>query len=335
MKILMVAKDASTLRPGTGAFSRMEAYRKLVDDLRIVSIDSRGIFVDPQGLRGFKPDLVTAQDPFETGLLAIFLAWWYGASCELQVHTDFLSSFFGDSLRNKVRIKIGKWTLPRADCIRVVSKRIKASLAQISPDLASRARVLPIAVDFELQKAAPIVTDLRKKYPGFKKRILMASRLTREKDISLALRVFPRILSEHPSTALIIVGEGPFASVLKNEVVRLGIEKNVFFEPWSSDLPSYYKTADLYLLTSLYEGYSLALLEAATCECQIVSSDVGCVGYELDRDSIDVFVPHDEESLHSALRTAIQVKKTPHITEQLLSKEQFLKSMKNNWHSCS
>ena len=42
-----------------------------------------------------------------------------------------------------------------------------------------------------------------------------------------------------------------------------------------TDLPSYYKTADLFLAASLYEGYGMALVEAQAADCPIISTDVG------------------------------------------------------------
>ena len=43
----------------------------------------------------------------------------------------------------------------------------------------------------------------------------------------------------------------------------------------SRDIFSYYKTADVFLSTSLYEGYGMSMVEAYTANCSIVSTDAG------------------------------------------------------------
>ena len=74
---------------------------------------------------------------------------------------------------------------------------------------------------------------------------------------------------------LLIVGSGPEEGSLKCKVESLKLVEQIKFEPWSNDLPSYYKTADLFLLTSFYEGYGMTLVEANACGCPIVATDVG------------------------------------------------------------
>ncbi len=54
------------------------------------------------------------------------------------------------------------------------------------------------------------------------------------------------------------------------------IKANVIFEPWTDDLVSYYKTADLFLLTSNHEGYGMSVVEAMAAGCPLIMTDVGC-----------------------------------------------------------
>jgi glycosyltransferase involved in cell wall biosynthesis len=84
-----------------------------------------------------------------------------------------------------------------------------------------------------------------------------------------------KLLKNYPKTGLVIVGDGP----MKNRLARFawwkGVSNNVAFEPWQNDLVSYYKTANLFLQTSVFEGFGLALLEAVASGLPSVSSDVG------------------------------------------------------------
>lgn len=65
-----------------------------------------------------------------------------------------------------------------------------------------------------------------------------------------------------------VVGSGP---------EKLKKVKNVVLENWvdQETLFSYYKTADIFLSTSLYEGYGMSMVEARAAGCPIVATDAG------------------------------------------------------------
>jgi glycosyltransferase involved in cell wall biosynthesis len=217
---------------------------------------------------------VTCQDPFETGLVGALIKNREPVSLELQIHTDIGSPYFQNfNFLNKIRTLISKYTLPRADHIRAVSYRIQEYVRMyVDP---SRITVKPIAVDVERIKNAPITINLHSKYPQFSKICLMASRLEPEKNTMLALEAWSKVLQSAPDAGLVIVGSGSEEQKLKRYVIEKGMEKSVVFEGWQDDMASYYKSCDVFLVTSLYEGYGMTLIEAQAAGCKIVSTDVG------------------------------------------------------------
>ncbi|MBI2097858.1 MAG: glycosyltransferase family 4 protein [Candidatus Vogelbacteria bacterium] len=224
--------------------------------------------------RGIGIEVVSGQDPFECGLAAWFVSRRLAAKLQLQIHTDFLNPYFWhESFLNKIRVLLARFLLPRADSVRVVSRMIADSLQSAGCRIKANPVILPVFVDVGKIKNSPIKTDLRKKYPQFDKIILMASRFTREKNIGLAIEAMHEIVKFRPKTGLVIVGDGSEEKKLKAKSYKL--KANVIFEPWTDDLASYYKTADLFLVTSLYEGYGRTIIEALACGCQVVSTDVG------------------------------------------------------------
>lgn len=217
---------------------------------------------------------VTCQDPFETGLVGALVKSRHPVRLELQIHTDLGSvNFQKFNFLNRIRMLISKFTLGKADKVRVVSKRIRDYVAMRTDP--SKIEVRPIFVDVEKIKSTPITVDLHKKYPQFSKIVLVASRLEPEKNISLAIQGFKLVLEKIPQAGLIVVGAGSEEGKLKNLVKTLGINNSVVFEGWQNDLASYYKTSDCFLVTSLYEGYGMTFVEANTVGCKIVSVDVG------------------------------------------------------------
>jgi glycosyltransferase involved in cell wall biosynthesis len=230
---------------------------------------------------------------------------------QIQIHTDVFSPYFWrESFLNKIRVLLAKFLLPKADGIRVVSERIKQSLTAKNLELKAEPVVLPIFVDTKKIQSAKIKTDLHKKYPGYDFIILMASRLTKEKNIGLAIEAMKEILSAKRLTLnplLLLVGDGPEENNLKSKSSQL--KANVAFEPWTTDLASYYKTADLFLLTSNYEGYGRTVIEAMAAGCPVVMTDVGLAG-ELLIDELDgLMVPvGDKAALAGAIYEIIENK---------------------------
>lgn len=305
MKLLMISTDRKTFEKGSAVAQRQVLYAKNFEEVHIIVFAKRNeeadfketalapnIWVYPT--RSFSRWMyvfdalklgrfitekrgitdITCQDPFETGLVGALVKSRHPVRLELQIHVDLGSRYFQrSSFLNKIRMFISKFTLARADKIRVVSKRIRDYVAMIVEP--SMIEVRPIAIDEEKIINSPITTDLHKKYPQFEKIVLMASRLEPEKNISLAIESFKAVLEKMPKAGLVIVGSGSEEMKLKSSVKNLCLDKSVIFEGWQNDLASYYKTSDCFLLTSLYEGYGMTLAEAHIAGCKIVSTDVG------------------------------------------------------------
>lgn len=307
--------------------------------------------------------LITSQDPFETGLVGWLIKRKFRLPLQLQVHTDFLSLYFwNESLLNKIRVLLAKFLVPRADGIRAVSQRIKNSLLQVSsfnPERsgqASKINVLPIYVDIEEIKKTPITESLRDKYSQFDFIILMASRLSKEKNIGLAIHALYdanlRMRANNMNNAnkknigLIIVGDGPEREALKFRVSGFKLRENVVFEKWADfkTLISYYKTADLFLLTSNYEGYGMTILEAMAAGCPVLMTDVGIANEILINKKDGFVVPvGNKQELTKALLDLIadrELRKNFTVNSDKIvnfrpSYEEYLRNYYNSWMSCA
>jgi len=230
---------------------------------------------------------ITCQDASLTAMAGISLKKRFGLPLEIQIHEDIGSPNYPFNITNKIRKALALSYIPKADSIRVVSERIMKYLIETVGIDSAKITIRPIAVDTNSIKSTPIDSrnDLHAKYPQFKKIILMASRLEKEKNIPLALEAFKEVVQKLPKTGLIIVGKGSQKARLQGLAKGRGSNgwnepqalNQVIFEDWAdkATLVSYYKTADLFLNTSLFEGYGMALVEAKAAGCKIVSTDVG------------------------------------------------------------
>ncbi|MDP3934627.1 MAG: glycosyltransferase family 4 protein [Candidatus Giovannonibacteria bacterium] len=340
MKVLMISGDSGVLDSKSETGKRTEEYRQILGTLDVLLAYGSvfrfvGAFFAGLGmLRRGKYDIITAQDA-EHSLLAWFFSSLFRVPWQMQIHTDIMSPYFvQSSVLNKMRVWLAKFLVPRADGVRVVSNRIKQSLVKFNKDLdkSDKITVLPVFVDTEKIKSMPVKTDLHIKYPG-RFIILMASRITREKNIGLAIEaVSSRLIRENKRITLLVVGDGPEIENLKFKTYKLGLNDSVIFEPRTDDLISYYKTCDLFLLTSNYEGYGMTLVEAASAGVKIVSSDVGIAPEILEPENIFKVGDKNDlaEKLHSALNQRLLFPKP--LTAQ--TKEDYLALYKESLEQC-
>jgi glycosyltransferase involved in cell wall biosynthesis len=99
-------------------------------------------------------------------------------------------------------------------------------------------------------------------------------RLTRQKAFDVALSAFSAVLRKCPNAVLAIVGDGPLKPFLIKRATRAGIDHAV---RWCGavDGAEAMSAFDISLLTSEYEGFPYALLEALAAGLPIVTTDVG------------------------------------------------------------
>ena len=83
------------------------------------------------------------------------------------------------------------------------------------------------------------------------------------------------VLKLHPKTKLLVVGQGDLEDSLKRQAVELDIGHAVSFLGLRNDVPHILAALDLFVLPSLSEGLSVALLEAMSATVPVVASRVG------------------------------------------------------------
>lgn len=86
---------------------------------------------------------------------------------------------------------------------------------------------------------------------------------------------FQSIVSVRPNAKLLVVGQGHLEESLKRRVAELGIGRAVYFLGMRNDIPHLLAALDLFVLPSLSEGLSVALLEAMSVALPVVASGVG------------------------------------------------------------
>jgi glycosyltransferase involved in cell wall biosynthesis len=85
----------------------------------------------------------------------------------------------------------------------------------------------------------------------------------------------PAVFRARPRTVVVIVGRGELDVALKDQVKRLGLEGKVHFLGLRQDIPRLLALMDVFVMPSLSEGLSIALLEAMAARKPVVTTRVG------------------------------------------------------------
>jgi glycosyltransferase involved in cell wall biosynthesis len=101
------------------------------------------------------------------------------------------------------------------------------------------------------------------------------ARLAREKDFPTLLRAVHRALPHVPELELRIVGDGPVRPDLERLAGELGLGSHVRFLGERADVPGLLADAGFFVTSTLTEGISLTLLEAAAVGLPILATNVG------------------------------------------------------------
>ena len=93
-----------------------------------------------------------------------------------------------------------------------------------------------------------------------------------QKNHKFLIEVFNEILKIDNKIHLVLVGLGELKQDVENQVKSLGIEDNVHFLGARRDVPEFLSGIDLLLFPSLYEGLSVAMIEAQASGVPILTS---------------------------------------------------------------
>ncbi|UKO98448.1 glycosyltransferase family 4 protein [Nostoc sp. UHCC 0870] len=92
--------------------------------------------------------------------------------------------------------------------------------------------------------------------------IVSVGRLDAQKAPHFLIDAFAQVLSYYPETVLLLVGDGELRQELEAQVNRLNITSKVYFLGSREDVPEILKIADIFALSSLWEGLGRAMTEA-------------------------------------------------------------------------
>jgi glycosyltransferase involved in cell wall biosynthesis len=243
----------------------------------------RGIWSNVQRVRAlrrvvksFRPDIVLGMMTTASVLSVLACA---GLSCRVIAteHThppsQTLSGFWQ---------RLRRLTYPRAASVVALTRGTADWLAQHVPG--SKLAVIPNPVHFPLPRAEPVLTPVS---GDGRKRLLAVGRLHADKGFDLLIQAYAQLAASHPGWDLVILGEGDERRALEAQVREAGLASRIFMPGRAGNVGDWYDSADLYVLTSRFEGLSNTLLESMASGLAAVSFDCDTGPREIIREGVD------------------------------------------------
>ena len=308
MNVLILSLDEALFdktREGD-TLMRLKAYRKRISSLRVIVSTRRfsahlindGItIISAHGRRKILSywrmyrltrditrkhaiDLIVTNDPL-LGAIALLARPSRNVRVQISVFDIQLTNpdWVRARFRNRILKWIGTWALRKAESIRTDNsgdREVLVNTLGIHPEIIT---VIPIAPSKQSQRLylqARKDERLRTSLVGKNKMILSVGSLLPKKGLWVLTDAMEQVHSKIPDAKLIIIGKGPLRKELERKIRAKSLEKYVILEgsvPYS-ELPSYFASADLFVLPSLHEGFPRVLMEAALAGTPIVTTQI-------------------------------------------------------------
>ena len=172
----------------------------------------------------------------------------------------------------------------------------------------ARGAIIPNPIPYPLPAAEP--TLLPEDWISPHRKLLLAvGRLSQEKGFDCLLEAFAELAPENPEWDLVILGEGPLRDQLENQAQALRAAHRVHLPGRVGNVGDWYARADLYVMSSHFEGFPNTLGEAMAHRCAAISFDCDTGPRDLIRhgeNGLLVKPAGDAQALASALRQLMQ-----------------------------
>jgi len=180
----------------------------------------------------------------------------------------------------RLRIVAYRATDRLADLTTNVSREAVEHYVSIGVAKASRIRVMYNGIDFErFAFSERSRSRLREQWQIADSTViyLAVGRLVEAKDYPNLLQAFEQVAKHHRDAILLIAGEGPEKLAVESAISALGLDGKVRMLGVRHDIQDLMCCADIFVLSSAWEGFSLVVTEAMACRLPVVATDSGGV----------------------------------------------------------
>ncbi|HEX2536371.1 MAG TPA: N-acetyl-alpha-D-glucosaminyl L-malate synthase BshA [Chitinophagaceae bacterium] len=178
--------------------------------------------------------------------------------------------------RDKTYAPVVAFSINQSDAITAVSQNLCEETYKTFK-IEKEIQVIHNFVDVERFNRKPIDAFRKVIAPNGERILLHASNFRRIKRVQDVVLIFHEVLKKIPSK-LLFVGDGPERAMAEQLSRKLGVHNDVRFVGKQEQMEEILAIADLFLLTSEYESFGLAALEAMASSVPVVSTNAGGLG---------------------------------------------------------
>ncbi len=132
--------------------------------------------------------------------------------------------------------------------------------------------------------------------------ITVVGRLTTQKGHCYLITAAADVLFHHPNVHFLFVGEGKLKESLQAQAQTLGVSEHIHFLGMRHDVPNILAASEIFVLPSLWEGLSIALIEAMAASKPIVATSVSGTNEVMENNKTGLIVsPGDSQALAEAI----------------------------------
>jgi glycosyltransferase involved in cell wall biosynthesis len=208
--------------------------------------------------------------------------------------------------RKWYRHLINRWLARKTFVVTAGSEDVERDLLEVDRLPSTKVVRLPNSIDLARVDTALSVAEAKQRF-GFTPSDLVigtVGRVEEQKGQAFLLEAFAKLRQrpEGEHLKLLLVGDGRLLPQLRETAERLGIAQACRFPGNIAKLAEVYRAIDLFTMPSLWEGLSLAMLEAMASGLPVVATEVGGARDVLGDDRYGLLVPaHDADALAAAL----------------------------------
>ena len=285
-------------------------------------------------LRRSQPDIIlSAMWPLTSATVIAWLLSGKQGRLVLSDHNHLSISCIGELNVSPFFLNVLiRTTYPFADGIIAVSRGVKEDLCHLGGFADALIKVIynPAATGISSLRETPEVSN-KLWGAGCNHHILSVGTLKKVKDHATLIRAFAH-LSSNMKAKLIILGDGQLREELENLIAELKLQDRVSMPGFVTDPYPWYRSADLFVLSSQREGFGNVIVEALECGVPVVSTNCPSGPSEILKNGrLGKLVPvEDPGAMASAMEEALT---EPHDREQLMAraKEFSIRNISNEY----
>lgn len=309
-RILVLTKDLSILDEGSSAYTRVTDLRKRFFEIHIVMLNRTAFSGElsitrlfdnvwmypvnaPSDWRltydaykvikeqlvfsgGFRADIIIAEDVSESGLVGWYVSKKYERPFELHIHEDFFDPAYVAAKKYSFLYEwCASFVLEHVKHVRTKTEFQREAVLFSRPELEATTECLPQFYNLNAWKDFEPVINLHERYPDFKFILLTISSMHTSSHTTELLNGIAPILRQYSSLGLVILGNGPLRTDIEHQVIDLGIQDQVEFEPLPIEVLSYLKTANVFIHLSEERSDDTLLIQAGISKIPIIANNAG------------------------------------------------------------